>query len=839
MKKFLSLILTLVLVLNIFAGTGIFAIATEGGEECTHTDGGDDYNNVCDYCNEYIGTGELALGENTVMMTDYNKYKRDLIRFVPTESGYYYFYSTMSENDPRALLFDSDLQQLVYDDDGNGYPNFGFVYELEAGETYYLSVVTYSDLAECSVTVEKHEHSGGFETCKGLLCDCGRYYGVTTYEHRLDATQTCIGYQCYDCGEYFGEGNGIHQDTNDYLINICYYCGEYIGQKNAFVGENTVFVVYASKVYVSFTPSENGIYIIRSQSEYNPNIYVCDSAFNELAYDNDSGEGDNFTLAIELEAGKNYYLLFEEYSEDNLLTYFIEKHEHSGGVQTCNGYLCECGLYYGQAGLIPHSDGNDDYTNICDDCLSFLGEDLVLGSSEVKCDFSDYITWQIYRFVPSESGKYTILSVNGEDPYARFFQSINGDIEYMDDADDNSILGKYDFSLNVELEEGEEYYFGFYSYDNEDSFEILFARHDECVDMLTTCNGTYCSFCSEHINDTADENVHLWIFGECLLCETAIPDDYAHEHEWFYGNCKICNDLIPDDYAHEHNWNDGDCIICDGTHDCQGDEWDEYGYCSVCDDDAGFKIIRDGKVTYYKGLTATVEAMQDGDFIVMLENRSIEDDYDIYADVTVDLNGHKLYDGAIYIYGDVTFMDSTDDSGYCSSDIYVYGDATFVSGQYDYIGLLNGKSFADEIPECSDFYIEDSNGDDVLVDVSEYTYIYAWYITIVPNGDRHVASDYRITEGTICESSAVETAWCIYCDTVVDEREIEGNSGHLWSGNYGEGTKNCDICHETVEDAVYSDELVRDFVREVYEWLKGLLGNELMAQYQALLDMLN
>ena len=77
MKKFLSLILTLILVLNVFVGAGIFAFAEDGStdlgdEECTHTDGVDDYDNVCDDCKEYIGTNELVVGENTVMMTDYD-----------------------------------------------------------------------------------------------------------------------------------------------------------------------------------------------------------------------------------------------------------------------------------------------------------------------------------------------------------------------------------------------------------------------------------------------------------------------------------------------------------------------------------------------------------------------------------------------------------------------------------------------------------------------------------------------------------------------------------------------------------------------------------------------
>ena len=60
MKRFLSMLLTLILVLNIFVSTGMLAFATEGSEECTHTDGSDNYDNICDNCAEYIGTDELA-----------------------------------------------------------------------------------------------------------------------------------------------------------------------------------------------------------------------------------------------------------------------------------------------------------------------------------------------------------------------------------------------------------------------------------------------------------------------------------------------------------------------------------------------------------------------------------------------------------------------------------------------------------------------------------------------------------------------------------------------------------------------------------------------------------
>ena len=115
MKKFLSLILTLVLVLNIFVSTGIFAFAVEDVEECTHTDGTDNYNNFCDLCEEYIGTTDLSMGTQTVSAKDIYGTQRNYMRFVPEESGFYHIFST-SDTDPFVVAYDSSIDEITYSD---------------------------------------------------------------------------------------------------------------------------------------------------------------------------------------------------------------------------------------------------------------------------------------------------------------------------------------------------------------------------------------------------------------------------------------------------------------------------------------------------------------------------------------------------------------------------------------------------------------------------------------------------------------------------------------------------------------------------------------------------
>lgn len=931
MKKFLSLTLTLVLVLNVFVGAGILAFAVEDAEECAHIDGTDDYNNFCDLCAEYIGTTDLSMGTQTVSAKDIYGTQKNYMRFVPEESGFYQIFST-SDTDPYAVAYDSSISEIAYNDDFDGFNFFIAVY-LEAGETYYVDFRDYRGDAEYSVTIEMHEHSGDIETCRGLLCSCGRYYGETTYEHRLDSYQTCVGYRCVDCQKYFGEASENHNDTDDYKINICFYCDLYIGQDSVNLGKNELFIEQYSYTYVKFTPDESGIYEIYSQSEYNPFIYCFNSDFEELcsAY----GENDNnFSLSIVVEAGKTYYFALGDNSNEYELTYFVEKHEqHSDGNDSYVNLCDVCKQYIGNvsakegantvslttkdylyvtftpsiSGLYniysnidssfdpdiyfydadwkeltydstegafnvalkltagktyyialeeyskdnnltyyitlhnSHSDGEDQYNNLCDICYEFLGQGLVLGNSKVNVTEGNY---ELYEFIPSESGKYIMVSVNSDDACAYLFQMINGYLEHIGFSDDDYNLTYYDFHLDMELVAGEKYYWGFYSYQYEDSFEIRFVKHEECTDTIVQCNGRYCTVCGEYVNNIGDEKTHLWSFGSCMLCGVSIPEDYKHEHKYSWGDCIICGADIPEDYAHKHNWVNGDCRICDEEHDCQVNDWDDDGYCSVCGEDAGFKIIRDGKVTYYKGLTATIEAMQDGDFVVMLENRVVSKDYSIYADVTIDFNGYNLicddnYEPSVlHIYGDVTFMDSYNGYAEISTYIYVYGDVTFASGSYSHIKLFNDKSFTDVMPECSDVYRMDPSLGPVLVDISEYIGDESWHLIIESDEERHVAGDYCLSKEATCEANAIEASCCIYCDLLMSVRELEGTAGHVWSGNYGEGTKTCGLCHETVVDAVYSDQPARDFVRVAYEVLIEIIIDYIRENFPELYALL-
>ena len=95
-------------------------------------------------------------------------------KFVPSITGKYIFFS-ISDEDPYASLFDSNLEEITYSDDGYGNDNnFRIVYTLTAGQTYYFGV-KYSDESMSGLfnvmLVLECNHSG-YETDN--ICDkCG------------------------------------------------------------------------------------------------------------------------------------------------------------------------------------------------------------------------------------------------------------------------------------------------------------------------------------------------------------------------------------------------------------------------------------------------------------------------------------------------------------------------------------------------------------------------------------------------------------------------------------------------------------------------------------------
>ncbi len=136
--------------------------------------------------------------------------------------------------------------------------------------------------------------------------------------------------------------------------------------------------------YYAFTPEKTAEYLIESQAgELDPYITVYDADYNDIDSDDDSGEEFNFSLSINLFAGKTYYLRVRNYDEGTFeFTVKLVK-EHNNIVEvaakepTCtedgyqSGIKCEdCGEWLTEKVILEasHKDENGDRTcEVCGD----------------------------------------------------------------------------------------------------------------------------------------------------------------------------------------------------------------------------------------------------------------------------------------------------------------------------------------------------------------------------------------------------------------------------------------------------------------------------------------
>ena len=168
----------------------------------------------------------LALN-STQLVEIANPYDVHQYSFTPETSGVYCLTASPEGEeyvDTWASIYDSDIKQLQYDDDGNA-PHFKLEYYLEAGKTYYYRVRSYSSgTGKFNIILENtddtHEHifqnkviaptctEGGYTEHK---CVCGYIYSDNftdpnghSLNHYTLVSPTCEGtgtehYYCVNC----------------------------------------------------------------------------------------------------------------------------------------------------------------------------------------------------------------------------------------------------------------------------------------------------------------------------------------------------------------------------------------------------------------------------------------------------------------------------------------------------------------------------------------------------------------------------------------------------------------------------------------------------------------
>ena len=412
-----------------------------------HTDDSNDA--VCDVCGAEI----LHISIDETKNITVNESETVYIKFVPAESGRYCFRSD-AYDDTYGYLYDSNMNLLhSNDDDGETY-NFLITYDFEAGKVYYFGVRYYSSSNSGSfdVTLEC-AHDGewevitqatcatvGLESCICNLCGKTVTKEIPKLSHSYELTETvsatCTedGYERYDCtgcDEYYT--NTFYASGHDYIYTvtkestcseegkqtvtcsecdyneeseiaktrctdtdndyICDVCGTEV--PHIFVGETqNVEVAEGETVYIKYIPSVSGTYKFYSTASTDTYGYLYDADMNHITYNDDGGEGSNFLIAYDFEAGKVYYFGVRYYSSSNSGSFDITLEcAHNGEweiiteatCETAGSKTCIC-MQCGETVTveIPKLDHEYERTDIPETCR----EDRKYVYDCINCDYS-------------------------------------------------------------------------------------------------------------------------------------------------------------------------------------------------------------------------------------------------------------------------------------------------------------------------------------------------------------------------------------------------------------------------------------------------------------------
>lgn len=286
-----------------------------------------------------------------------------VLKFIPEESGFYALSSSAGGIDVYCDLTDEDFENYLTSADDENNWDFVLEYDFQAGVTYYFIVGAFS------------ENSETFEVTLG----CAHSYS--------DGICTVCGEAC------------THSDM--VFLGLC-ACGEkFLGKEIKADGASLVCDAAENDncgTWVRFIPSESGVYYLDAASaEGAESDSYCDLydengewlSFNDDFLYGEDAEDYDFCFYYTFEAGKVYYFLVSDYTEDAVCSVKLEKAIHTdedGSVHntelidavfaTCTSDGYSEGLYCSECDIFlwghitdekyPHYD--DDFDGFCDEC---------------------------------------------------------------------------------------------------------------------------------------------------------------------------------------------------------------------------------------------------------------------------------------------------------------------------------------------------------------------------------------------------------------------------------------------------------------------------------------
>lgn len=250
----------------------------------------------------------------------------EIFAFIPEEDGYYAFFSS-GDADTIGYLYDSNMELIATDDNGEDHVNFRIEYEFKAGETYifkfesvlegksyYINLVKFTPATSISIDQDDKIEAYRFDSIEMSASFGSKNVFKESYTWSSDNEEVVTIDEsgivsCISCGvatitvvSENGLTDSVEITVNDFeTLQI----GETINISLSTIGQ---------KAYYNITPEKDGVYAFCSESNLDTFACLLDSDGNELYVDDDSYTDKNFKLECFMQANENYILCISNYS---------------------------------------------------------------------------------------------------------------------------------------------------------------------------------------------------------------------------------------------------------------------------------------------------------------------------------------------------------------------------------------------------------------------------------------------------------------------------------------------------------------------------------------------
>ena len=262
-------------------------------------------------------------------------------RFVPDSSGVWEFVTSANGRfDPVLTIMDSEYNEIAYSDDHGGSLNSYVSLELDEGETYFVYAEFHGPIGSYKLSVSYGVGSGGGIAADEVLpsggtviiskaknfkfnTDVGGVWIFTTKDggnsdpvlYLYDRFGNEIAYDDDSSGNKNAKLVALLEAEETYVLRAGFYAGG-SGTYTISITAPMEFPESGGEARISgegsysFTPDHSAIWEFETTSIgiNDPEIYIFDSNFDLLAYDDDGRGGNDAFLSLELNEAEQYYI---------------------------------------------------------------------------------------------------------------------------------------------------------------------------------------------------------------------------------------------------------------------------------------------------------------------------------------------------------------------------------------------------------------------------------------------------------------------------------------------------------------------------------------------------